>query len=169
VLTDPARRPDVGGPNLHPTAGAAIVGARNFLIAWNVNLASADLQAARDIARAIRESSGGLPAVKALGLPLVSRGQVQVSVNLTDHQRTPLHRVFEAISSEATKRGIAISGTEIIGLIPRSAIEAAAAAYFRFENFTPSVVVEQRVEEVLPLRIDDLLSTLADPSRSTGG
>jgi glutamate formiminotransferase len=154
VASDPLRRPDIGGPDLHPTAGAVIVGARKFLIAWNVNLASEDLQAAREIARAIRESSGGLPGVKALGLPLESRRQVQVSVNLTDHERTPLHRVFEAISAEAAKRGLPVSGTEIIGLIPRSAIEAAAEAYLRFENFTPARVIEQRVEEALPLGFD---------------
>jgi glutamate formiminotransferase len=169
AVSDPARAPDVGGPELHPTAGAAIVGARKFLIAWNVNLAGTDLEAAREIARTVRESSGGLPAVKALGLRLASRDQVQVSVNLTDFELTPLHRVFEAVATEAARRGLPIAGTEIIGLIPRAAIEAAAEACLRFENFTPSVVLEQRIDDVLPPGLDDLLEQLADPARSTGG
>jgi glutamate formiminotransferase len=169
LATDLTRRPDVGGPDLHETAGAVIVGARKFLIAWNVNLASTNLEAARSIARKIRQSSGGLPAVKALGLRLESRGQVQVSVNLTDFELTPLHRVFQEISTEASSLGIEIAGTEIIGLIPRAALEAAAEAHMRFENFAPSVVVERRIDEVLPPGFGDLLEQLADPSRSMGG
>lgn len=169
VLSDPERRPDVGGPELHPTAGAVIVGARKFLIAWNVNLHSGDLHVAREIARAIRESSGGLPAVKALGMTLASRGQVQVSVNLTDHELTPLTRVFEAISAEAARRNIRIAGSEIIGLIPRAVIESGAEAYFRFENFTPQAVIERRVEEALPIGFSELFAQAADPARSTGG
>jgi glutamate formiminotransferase/glutamate formiminotransferase/formiminotetrahydrofolate cyclodeaminase len=113
------------GEGRHPTAGAVIVGARNFLVAWNINLESQDLQAAREIARAIRESNGGLKCVKALGLELKSRGQVQVSINLTDFETTPVHVVFERVREEAQLRSIAIAGSELIGLIPERALEPA--------------------------------------------
>lgn len=148
---DDTRRPDIGGPHLHPTAGAVIVGARKFLVAWNVNLASTDLQVARTIARSIRASSGGFPHLKALGLALESRGQVQVSMNLTDFDVTPMHVVFEAIREKAAELGVEIAGTEIIGLLPRAVLERAAASYFRFENFAPDVVLEQKVESLLRL------------------
>ncbi|MDZ4797491.1 MAG: glutamate formimidoyltransferase [Bryobacteraceae bacterium] len=151
VSADESRRPDLGGPHLHPTAGAVIVGARKFLIAWNVNLDSADLAAAKAIARFIRASTGGLPHVKALGLALESRGQVQVSMNLTDIEVTPMHLVFDRIRTKAREMGIAIAGTEIIGLLPRAVLEQAAAAYFQFENFRPEAVLERRVESVLGL------------------
>jgi glutamate formiminotransferase/glutamate formiminotransferase/formiminotetrahydrofolate cyclodeaminase len=120
------------GQGRHPTAGAGIVGARRFLIAWNINLASRDLAAARAIARSIRESSGGLPGVKALGLELKSRGQVQVSVNLTDFTTTPLHIVFDRVLEEASLRGIPIVGTELIGLIPRRALDLSAGHDLRW-------------------------------------
>ncbi len=148
---DESRRPDTGGPELHPTAGAVIVGARKFLIAWNVNFASTDLAAAKAIARSIRASSGGFAHVKALGLPLVSRGQVQVSMNLTDFDVTPMHVVFEAIRTQARELGVEIAGTEIIGLLPRAVLERAAASYLQFENFSPDVVVEHKVESLLRL------------------
>ena len=112
------------GQGRHPTAGAVIVGARTFLVAWNINLASQDLNAAREIARAVRESGGGLPRVKALGLELRSRAQVQVSINLTDFDLTPMHLVFERVREEARLRGIEIVGSELIGLIPERALEA---------------------------------------------
>lgn len=114
------------GTGRHPTAGAAIIGARRFLIAWNVNLKSQNLEAARAIARSIRQSSGGLPFVKALGLELGSRGQVQVSVNLTDFEATPLHIVFHRIEAEAKARGIEVAGTELIGLLPQRALDLSA-------------------------------------------
>ncbi len=125
VLRSPAFRGDPDfGQGRHPTAGASIVGARNFLIAWNINLDSRDLTAAREIARSIRQSSGGLPFVKALGLELRSRDQVQVSINLTDFEQTPLHFVFRRVREEAAKRKIQIAGSELIGLIPRRALDA---------------------------------------------
>jgi glutamate formiminotransferase len=151
VRTDPAHAPDLGGPDLHPTAGAVIVGARKFLIAWNVNLATPDLRVARAIARSIRASSGGLPHVKALGLPLESRGQTQVSMNLTDYEQTPMHVVYEAIRSECARYAVRIAGTEIIGLIPRAALERSAEAYLRFENYQPGIVLERRIEDCLPV------------------
>ncbi|MBC7926594.1 MAG: glutamate formimidoyltransferase [Bryobacteraceae bacterium] len=140
--------PDIGGPELHPTAGAVIIGARKILIAWNVNLATRDLSVARSIARSIRASSGGFPHVKALGLPLLSRGQVQVSMNLTDFDATPMHVVFEAIRSRAHDAGVRIAGTEIIGLLPSAALERAAEAFFQFENFTAETVLETRLRSI---------------------
>ena len=115
-------QPDIGSGR-HPSAGALVTGARPFLIAWNVNLRSRDLTAAHTIARRIRESSGGLPAVKALGLELASRGQVQVSINLTDFETTPLHVVYELVRHEAQTLGVEIEGVELIGLLPQRALE----------------------------------------------
>jgi len=133
VVTDPARHPDFG-ERLHPTAGATAVGARKILIAFNVNLNSPDLAAARAIARAVRFSSGGLPHVKAMGVLLGSRNLAQVSMNLTDFEATPLHVAFEAVRAEADKLGVRILQTEIVGLAPRQAVELAAAQYLKVAN-----------------------------------
>jgi len=142
---NPRIAPDVGGPQLHPSAGACIIGARKLLIAFNVNLKTDDVQVARDIARKIRASSGGMPFVKALGLPLANRGLVQVSMNLTDFEVTPLHQVFDAVRREAAARGVEIAGSEIIGLIPEKALEDAAAHYLQCENFASGLVLENRL------------------------
>jgi formiminotetrahydrofolate cyclodeaminase len=154
---------------LHPTAGAVAVGARKFLIAYNVNLATRDLAIAKSIARQIRASSGGFPNVKALGIALPSRGQVQVSMNLTDYQRTPVHVVYEAIRVSAAAEGVEIAGSEIIGLVPREALEKAAEFALRIESFTPGVVLENRIAEALPLGFSDVLRSLEDPARAMGG
>ncbi len=114
-------QPDVG-EGRHLTAGACAVGARDFLIAWNIWLETADLAVARQIARAIRYSSGGFPGVKALGLPLASQGLVQVSINSTDVRATPLHVVFERVVALARQAGVKVRGSELIGLIPRPAV-----------------------------------------------
>jgi glutamate formiminotransferase/glutamate formiminotransferase/formiminotetrahydrofolate cyclodeaminase len=113
--------PDFGGPALHPTAGASAIGARKILIAFNVNLATQDLAIAQAIARKIRASSGGLPFVKALGIPLPSQNLVQVSMNLTDFEQTPLPQVYAEVLKEAAARGIPIAATQIVGLIPQKA------------------------------------------------
>ncbi|MCC7175633.1 MAG: glutamate formimidoyltransferase [Bryobacterales bacterium] len=145
VRANPERRPDVGGPELHPTAGAVAVGARRFLIAYNINLASQDVRVARRIAGRIRESSGGFPHVKALGLELPSRKTVQVSMNLTNFEETPVERVFEAVEDEARRNGTAAASSEIIGLIPRRAFELAPEFYRRAANFTPQTILENRL------------------------
>ena len=145
---NPNIAPDVGGPGLHPSAGACIIGARKLLIAFNVNLKTGDVQVAREIARKIRASSGGMPFVKALGLPLAKRGLVQVSVNLTDFEQTPLHLVFDAVRREAAAHGVEIAGSEIIGLIPKKALEDAAAHYLQCENFDSGLVLENRLQAV---------------------
>jgi glutamate formiminotransferase len=142
VRTNPARRPDFGAPALHPTAGATVVGARKFLIAFNINLDTPDVGIARRIARSVRHSSGGMPCVKAMGVLLVSRNQAQVSMNLTDYETTSVHAVYETVAAEAARYGVTIAGTEIIGLIPRKALESAAAHYLRIEGFRRDMVFE---------------------------
>jgi glutamate formiminotransferase len=150
VRFNAARLPDFGEAALHPTAGACVIGARKLLIACNVNLATTDVKIARSIARSIRFSSGGLPAVKALGLYLESRGCAQVSINLTDFEVTPLCSVFEAVRAAADRCGVRISGTELIGLIPRRALEGAASCGLQFENFHPGLVLEDQLKLKLP-------------------
>lgn len=146
ALTDESKRPDLGGPALHPTAGAVIVGARKFLIAYNVNLRSSHLYVAQSIAKRIRTSSGGLPAVKALGLPLESRGLVQVSMNLTDFEQTPVHVVYEEVRRLAAEQGVEVEESELIGLMPRRALEMAAAGFLKLRDFDTQRVVENRIE-----------------------
>ena len=146
VEADESKRPDIGGPDLHPTAGAVIVGARKFLIAYNINLKTGDLGVAKEIARRIRTSSGGLPAVKALGLTLSSRGMVQVSMNLTDFEQTGVHTIFLEVARLARERGVEIAESELIGLIPRQALEQAAAGFLKLRDFESQRVVENRIQ-----------------------
>ncbi|HLK51406.1 MAG TPA: glutamate formimidoyltransferase [Bryobacteraceae bacterium] len=143
----PACPPDFGGPELHPSAGAVVIGARKFLIAFNVNLATSDVGIARRIARTVRASSGGLPAVKAIGLLLASRNLAQVSMNLTDFEQTGVREAFEAVRAEAARYGIAIAGSELIGLIPQKALDLADVPALRMENFDPSMILENRLRE----------------------
>lgn len=143
---DPAKAPDIGGPQLHPTAGAVIVGARKFLIAYNINLRTADLSIAKQIAQRVRASSGGLPGIKALGLPLQSQGLVQVSLNVTDFEATSLHQVFAAVERLARERGVEIQNSELIGLMPRKALEMAAAGFLKLEGFDGQRIIEARIE-----------------------
>ena len=145
----PERVPDIGQPRVHPTAGACVIGARKFLIAFNINLATGDAEIARSIARKIRYSSGGLPCVKALGFFLESRGIAQVSINLIDYEVTTLCAVIEAVKAEAVSAGVGISGMELIGLIPRKAIETAGGCDLQFENLHDGLVFENRIEELL--------------------
>lgn len=145
---NPSVPPDLGGPALHPSAGACIVGARKILIAFNINLDTPDLSIAKDIARTIRASSGGMPFVKALGIPLTERGLAQVSMNLTDFEQTPVHVVFDVVQREAAARGVGIAGSEIIGLVPKKVLEDAAAHYLKCENFETDLVLENRLNRV---------------------
>ena len=180
VLRNPDRSPDVGDPRLHPTAGATVVGARKFLIAYNINLNTPDVEIARRIAKAIRFSNGGLRYVKAMGVDLKARGLAQVSINLTDFEQTPMHRVFEMVEREAQRHGVAIAGSEIVGLIPKRAIELTADFYLRLENFSPAQVLENRMEAALggaasegPGRLAALaqpfLDAVAEPTAAPGG
>jgi glutamate formiminotransferase len=146
---NPARLPDFGEAALHPTAGATVVGARKFLIAYNVNLNTPDTAPAKAIAKKIRASSGGFPCVKAMGVELKARNLAQVSMNLTDFDTTSLTTVFQAVEKEAAALGIEVVGSEIVGLVPRRALDQAAVQFLRVENFRPELVVENRLEQVL--------------------
>lgn len=143
----PERRPDFGDPVMHPTAGATVIGAREFLIAYNINLGTPDVSIAKKIARVVRASSGGLMYVKALGIKLGDRNLAQVSMNLTNFKKTPMHVVFNLVKSEAERYGVPIVGSEIVGLVPLDALLAAAEHYLRIENFCRKQVLETRVWE----------------------
>ena len=145
ALRDPDRSPDIGEPRLHPTAGAVAVGVRKLLIAYNIHINTYDVSIAKKIAKAIRFSSGGLRHVKAIGVDLKARRLAQVSINLTDFEQTPLHRVFEMVKREAEQNGCAVVGSEIVGLIPHKAIELSAEYYLQLENFSPARVLENRL------------------------
>ncbi len=143
------RQPDVGEPKLHPTAGATVVGARKFLVAYNVNLNTSDIGIANKIAKAIRFSSGGLRHVKSMGVALKERNLAQVSINLTDFEATPMHRVYEMVKREAARYGAIPVGSEIVGLVPKKALELAADFFLQLEDFSPSQVLENRLQAAL--------------------
>ena len=166
VLKTPDRAPDVGEPRLHATAGATVVGARKFLIAYNINLNTPDIAIANKIARAIRFSSGGLRFAKAMGVELKARGLAQVSINLTDFEQTPIHRVLEMAKREAERYGCTVAGSEIVGLVPKKAIEMTADFYLQLENFSPAQVLENRLGTALsgePVEGKRTLASLARP------
>ena len=145
IRTDPQRRPDFGEAELHPSAGATAVGARTFLIAFNINLNTGDISIARQIARSIRTSSGGLPCVKALGLRLESRNLAQVSMNLTDFERTPVSAVFREVRRQAAELGVTIAESELIGMIPRAALDDSEAWLPTVRGFHPGLILENRL------------------------
>jgi glutamate formiminotransferase len=142
-------RPDIGDLPEHPTAGAAVVGARRFLIAYNINLTTADLSTAKAIARQIRGSSGGFPFVKALGLHLPSEEHAQVSMNLTNYAEIPLERLYETVRQEAQRLGTTIAGSELIGFIPRQAYERAPSFFQHARGFDESRIIETRMAQLL--------------------
>ncbi len=141
----PDRAPDVGTAAVHPSAGATVVGARRFLVAFNVNLATRDLSVAKAVARAVRASSGGMANVKAVAVDLADRGMVQVSMNLTDHEATPIHLALERVRAEARARGVEVAETEIYGMVPAAAMLDAAAHYLQAAGFDHSQVLELRL------------------------
>src|SRR5580658_10066499 len=180
VLRNPQRAPDIGEPRLHSTAGATVVGARKFLIAYNINLNTPDLDIAKRIAKTIRFSSGGMPCVKAMGVDLRARNLAQVSMNLTDFEQTPIHTVFERVKNEAERLGVGIVGSEIVGLIPRRAIEMTAEHFLKVENFSSAQVLENRLEESLaapavkpPVSLaamaQPLIDVVGNPTPAPGG
>ena len=146
MASDPDWAPDFGPSHLHKTAGAMVIGARPPLIAFNVNLRSTDLALARSIAKDIRQSDGGLPHLKAIGVELGSRQLVQVAMNLTDYILTPIHVAFEAVRARAAEQGVAVAGSEVIGLVPQAALIQAAAHSLALEQFDPTQVLEIRLE-----------------------
>lgn len=145
---NPDKVPDYGPNKIHPTAGATAVGARFFLIAFNVNLGTKDIKIAEKIASFVRHSSGGYRYVKAKGFEIKERGIVQVSMNLTNYQKTSIYRVFETIKKEADRYGVPVIGSEIVGLVPLEALGDVADHYLRLEKFTVDQVLEKRLLEV---------------------
>jgi glutamate formiminotransferase/glutamate formiminotransferase/formiminotetrahydrofolate cyclodeaminase len=137
--------PDFGPGRLHPAAGAVIVGARRPLIAFNVNLAGANVEAAREIARVVRERDGGFPGVRALGLDMPSAGQAQVSMNVEDWEASALHEIVAAVEREAAARGVEVTGAELVGLMPAGAAAAAAGSALRIDGFDASRLLELRL------------------------
>jgi glutamate formiminotransferase len=144
-MTRPEWAPDFGPAKPHPTAGATVVGARQALIAFNVNLGTDRLDVARRIAAAVRERTGGLPNVKALGLLLPHRGIAQVSMNLTDYRRTPIQTAFDRVVAEASRSGVNVLESELVGLIPEAALAGTTAAHLRLHGFTENQILERRL------------------------
>ena len=147
--TNPDRRPDIGEACLHPTAGATVIGARKFLVAFNVNLDTPDVNIAKKIAAAVRASSGGFCHVKGIGLALEERGITQVSMNLVDYEKNSLYRVLETIRMEAKRWGVGVVETEVYGMIPVNAILESAAYYLQIAGFDPEQVLELRLLELM--------------------
>src|SRR6184192_3611979 len=176
IATNPDRLPDFGEAAVHPTAGATVVGARKFLIAYNVFLDTADVGIAKKVAKAVRQSSGGFRFVKAAGF--LVRGLAQVSMNLTDFEQTPIARVFEYVKREAARYGVQPLASEIVGLIPKRALEDGAEWFLQVENFNSSMILENRLSAVMSgkmavggLRagIEPFLEQLAAPTAVPGG
>lgn len=171
MASDPDWTPDFGPTRPHETAGAMVIGARPPLIAFNVNLASTDLGLARSIARSIRQSNGGLRHLKAIGVELASRRLVQVAMNLTDYEVTPLHVAFKAVEAQADRHGVDIAGTEIVGLLPQAAITEPVRHALRLDRFDPAQILEARIDTALtqpvktvppPIKQPLLRSSIAD-------
>jgi glutamate formiminotransferase len=176
IATLESRRPDIGDPRCHPTAGAVVIGARKFLVAYNIYLQSKDVEIAKKIAKAVRFSSGGFRAVKAMGVEV--RGQAQVSMNLTDTDLTPMARVFEFVKREAARYGVLVESSEIVGLVPKRTLENAAEWFLQAENFDSSLILENRLAAVTSGRasavglragVEPFLDQLAAPTAVPGG
>ncbi|MCI0350007.1 MAG: glutamate formimidoyltransferase [Acidobacteriales bacterium] len=176
IATNPARRPDFGEPRLHSTAGATVVGARKFLIAYNVFLNTTDVEIAKKIGKAVRFSNGGFRYVKGMGV--MCRGLAQVSMNLTDFEQTPIARVFEFVKREAARHGVQPLSSEIVGLIPKRALEDAAEWFLQVENFDSSLILENRLAAVMSGKVaagglragvEPFVEQLAAPTATPGG
>ncbi len=172
IETDPNRKPDYGPCKMHPTAGAMVIGARMPLIAFNVYLGTGDVRIAKKIAQAIRFADGGLRYVKALGFVIKERGLVQVSMNLVNYSQTPLFRVFEMVKSEASRHGVSVISSEIVGLTPMEALAGVADFYLRLENFKPEQILENRLMHLASSQregLEGFLSEVASSSPAPGG
>ncbi|MBY0495134.1 MAG: glutamate formimidoyltransferase [Cyanobacteria bacterium] len=144
-MAKPEWKPDFGPDTPHPSAGASVIGARMPLIAYNINLNTDRLEVARKIASAIRMSSGGLRYVKAMGIPLDDRGIVQVSMNLTNYEKTPIFRVFDLVKREAGRYGVSVLESEIVGLVPAAALRQSVEYYLQLEGFSADQVLENKL------------------------
>jgi glutamate formiminotransferase len=176
VKTNPDRRPDFGEAALHPTAGATVVGARKFLVAYNIYLNTPDVEIAKKVAKAVRFSNGGLRYVKGMGVGV--RGLAQVSMNLTDTDQTPIARVYEYVKREAARYGVLPLSSEIVGLIPKKALEDAAEWFLQIENFDSSLILENRLAGVMSGKVavgglragvEPFIEQLAAPTAAPGG
>jgi glutamate formiminotransferase/glutamate formiminotransferase/formiminotetrahydrofolate cyclodeaminase len=145
IAVEPGRAPDAGPLLVHETAGAIAVGARPFLIAFNVNLNTRDVTVASNIARTVRARHGGLPFVKALGFELSTRGLVQVSMNLVNYEATGMTQAYKAVRDEADRFGVGVVSTEIVGLVPEKAIDRNAEYFEKLENFSEDKIFEKRL------------------------
>ena len=145
IAVDPSRAPDVGPLMVHQSAGAIAVGARPFLIAFNVNLNTRDVLIARAVARVVRARQGGLPFVKALGFELSTRGLVQVSMNLVNYEATGMAQAYNAVRDEAARLGVKVFSTEIVGLVPEKALDREAEYFKKLENLTADKILENRL------------------------
>jgi glutamate formiminotransferase/formiminotetrahydrofolate cyclodeaminase len=170
IGTTPQRTPDFGPSAVHGTAGVVAIGARPFLVAYNVYLGPAsNMPVAREVAKALRGSSGGLRFVKAMGFEV--DGQAQVSMNLVDTEKTPLHRVFDMVKMEAEAHGVSPTWSEIVGLVPERALFAAAARHIQLRDFTPALVLDRKVREAISggESLSGFVASVASPSPTPGG
>lgn len=145
AILEPARKPDYGPARMHPKAGATVIGARQFLIAYNINLSTSDVKIAKKIANTIREAKGGFKYCRAMGIMLEERNVSQVTINMINYEGTPLHRVFETVKNEAARYGVNIIGSEIVGLVPLQALIDTADYYLRLEGFNRTQVMEENL------------------------
>jgi len=148
-IKSPEWLPDFGPTEVHPTAGVVAVGAREYLIAFNVNLGTKDIKIAENIAKSVRNSSGGYRFIKAIGVELKEKGLVQVSMNMTNYKKSPLYRVFETIKSEAQRYGVSIVGSEIIGMMPMDVMIQTCNFYLRIDDFSGDKVIENKLLDKL--------------------
>lgn len=169
IKTDPSRAPDFGKSELHPTAGAVVVGARFPLIAYNINLNTTDLSIAKKIAKAIRFRSGGFRYVKALGFEIKEKNCVQVSINMTNYLETPLYRVFETVKREAERYGVTIKESEIVGLTPQKALLDSAVYYLQLDEFKPEQILESKLTASKGKGLEEFLFELSQPTPTPGG
>ena len=170
IGTSPARTPDYGPSAVHPTAGGVAIGARPFLVAYNVYLGDkANIQVAKDVAKAVRGSSGGLKGVKGLGLEV--DGQAQVSMNLVDTEKTPLHRAYDLVKMEAQAQGVSPTWSEIVGLVPERVLIDAGVRHIGLRNFTPAMLLERRVRESISggESLSGFIASVASPAPVPGG
>lgn len=153
-IKDPLWKPDFGPDQVHPTAGVTAVGAREYLIAFNVNLGTNRIEIAEKIAKAVRHISGGYRYVKAIAVDLKEKGIVQVSMNMTNYKKSPLFRVFETIKREAERYGVPVVGTEIIGMVPMQAMLEAAQFYLKLDDFNVNRIIEAKILEILAKKLE---------------
>jgi len=155
-IKDPRWKPDFGPEEVHPTAGVTAVGAREYLIAFNVNLGTTRIETAEKIAKAVRHISGGYKYVKAIAVDLKEKGMVQVSMNMTNYKKSPLFRVFETIKREAERYGVPVVGTEIIGMVPMQAMLEVAQFYLQLDDFDMNRIIESKILEILANKLKEV-------------